>query len=1143
MADTGLNSTPVRPARSWRRKLIWILGSFVVLLVAAYFILTSSAFIKGVVLPRVGHALNAELTVTELQLSPLSQVSLKGLKLTPKGQPQLLTANLVRVRYHGFALLRGNLEVDEITIESPVINLKQLADGSSNLDPLLEQPTASKRPATTDATKPLVLNLKQITIKNATLRREVQTKDGGTETMALSGLNLTATDIKNGGTGRLEISSQLQMENTAATGPDALAATLAGKFDFNLAPILLPDHLTGKATFAVQNAGGNFAEAAGLAATLDCEVTPTEVKQIALQFLQGDTRLARLHVAGPFDAAKLEGKLKVQLSSVDRAVLNLAGAMAGLDFGPTVINANSEIQIEKGGEKIAATGQIQLNPFQITYAQQTTPRLDLRCDYDAAWNRATLSALLKTLDITGTQNRHELLTVALTQPISLAVGSSATALSDAALNLRVSNLNLADWQAFAADLSPGGVVNATAQVTAQKGAQALSFNLDTSINQLAAKVDDLKLNGLDVKLTTQGSVTDLSRFKVDKLQLDLTQHAQPVLSASVNGDFHSDTQAANLQVTAQVAVSGLLTVLPQQGAEFSSGTLELRSHLLKTQTSQTTTGQLTLSNLRGRYADYHFNSFGSSADWDVTLQNQDVVIRQLKGNLRDGDNPGGNFDLSGQLNLTTQAGQLSLKLAGLNQNGLRPFLESALGDKKLRSVSLDSTASVNASANGDMSLKGDFQVSNLVVQDPQGSLPTSPLAVKAQLDVGVAKAVAQIRQAQLTLTPTDRAKNQLNLTGNVDYSQGNAITGQLKLTAETLDVTPYYDLFANAPTKATTVTNVATPATPGKNVEPDPAQLPFQNFSFEAAIQRLYLREIDVENLQMTAKLDNHQITLKPMTLTLNRAPVNATVALDLGTRGYKYDVTFQAQDVPVAPLANTFSPTYRDQADGQLTAQADLKGTGVTGVSLREHLNGSAHFSFTNANIQITGPKLRAIITPIALGLGAPELLDSPLNYVNADLRAANGQIEIPDFIAHSATFIATTRGAIPIADVLDDSPLNQNLDISLAGRVAKNLRISNQTTNDAYVQLPTFARLTGTLGSPDVKTDKTVIFAFTAGTIGNVIGGKAGGVLGEVGAILGGKPVASDSANANTNAPATNASPADPVGDLLNLFKKPKK
>ncbi len=83
---------------------------------------------------------------------------------------------------------------------------------------------------------------------------------------------------------------------------------------------------------------------------------------------------------------------------------------------------------------------------------------------------------------------------------------------------------------------------------------------------------------------------------------------------------------------------------------------------------------------------------------------------------------------------------------------------------------------------------------------------------------------------------------------------------------------------------------------------------------------------------------------LKPFKLSLNGAPVNATVDLNLGVPGYRYDVAFSADRIPVAPLVNTFVPDRKGQMGGTLTANAQIKGAGITGASLAKKPHRPVH-------------------------------------------------------------------------------------------------------------------------------------------------------------------------------------------------------
>jgi len=163
--------------------------------------------------------------------------------------------------------------------------------------------------------------------------------------------------------------------------------------------------------------------------------------------------------------------------------------------------------------------------------------------------------------------------------------------------------------------------------------------------------------------------------------------------------------------------------------------------------------------------------------------------QQNLGQIDPGRNAGGTFEIAGKYNTAHESAQLTASLSGFNQNGLRPFLEPLLADKKLVSIAVNGNASVQYDPKGSSAIKASMQVANLVVSDPKRQLPATPLEARLEIDTAVKKQSADIRQFQITLTPTKRAQNLVRLQGEVDYSQSNAVRGNLKLTADSLDVT------------------------------------------------------------------------------------------------------------------------------------------------------------------------------------------------------------------------------------------------------------------------------------------------------------------------------------------------------------------
>ena len=141
-------------------------------------------------------------------------------------------------------------------------------------------------------------------------------------------------------------------------------------------------------------------------------------------------------------------------------------------------------------------------------------------------------------------------------------------------------------------------------------------------------------------------------------------------------------------------------------------------------------------------------------------------------------------------------------------------------------------------------------------------------------------------------------------------------------------------------------------------------------------------------------------------------------------------------------------------------------------------------------------------------------------------DARASlgQGQINLTKFAVLSSAFYAESQGVIPIADVLTNSPLNLPVNLALRRSLAEKARLVpvGAPTNTAYVSLPTFVKLTGTLGDPKSQTDKLVIAGLLARSATRFIpnvGGDAGKILQGVGNILTSQGAAAPNVNAPTN------------------------
>lgn len=1337
--EWGAPAAP-RKLRRWPRWLAWTGVGLLLFILLAYFVGTSSMFIKSFVLPRVSEAVHATITVSDTSVSPFFKVILRDLKVqTGPAEEPLLIAREVRARYSLIDILRGHINVEEVILDSPVLQVVQYANGSTSLDALLKRPQEEKKSESAPGTSPPPqLNIKAVTLTNGTVRL-VKFHAEGSDTLELSALNITLSDLANEQSVILGLGAEIKFDRKLAQ-PDPkapsqlLQARLGGGFEIALTSDLKPQSAKGSVTLDVLKAPDAFRDLAGLNGTFNCDLTPTEIRQLALVFTQNGKTLGQITVSGPLNLNQLEGRLKIELSSIDRQVLNLAGATLGIDFGTTTISAAHEVVLGKSARSISITGNINANQLSITQKGTTTKPLDLRADYNVTVDRPGQTALIQAFTLSGTQDKAPLLSAALSQPMKLSFGDTTNAVEESALDLTVTNLSLADWRAFIGDY--GGRLNLQVHLLAQEAGKKISLQMNSQLANLSANLGSNRISQAGATLILRGGMNEFHKLQIDQLNLTLAHQDQPALTLTGAGQYDTTSQEADLSAKLETSLPRLTELLTIPGFKASAGALTLQAKVRQMNLTpgrtnsgslnQAVAGSLRLDGLAAVYGDSRFERFDTALDFDVGVTNQLLEIRKLAGSMKENSQPGGAFEVSGAYHLTNkigqaslkvsdlnqntlrlflarglgemklvsasvnlnanaqydakgesaikgeflvgnvlitdpknqlpkvpmtaevkldaglrndlavirefagkvrqgdqsggqfegsgnydlakQSGQVALKLLDLNQNALRPFLASALGERSLNSISISAQTTARYEAKGESSFTGEISIANLLITDPRNQLPKTPLATQLKLDASLLNNNAEIRQfsgtvalgnasggsfaasgrynltnqagqvalkltdlnqnalapflvsalgdkkltsvsinadttasydpkgsaavkgrisinnllvedpsgkllktplagsldvngsmanklllldqVQLTLSPTERAKNQLTVSGKLDLTRSNTVAGALQLVAESLDVTPYYDLFAGQrDTNSLSTARAAQPNDKSKtpdskgaqpNVEPAAIQLPFQQFTFGLNIGALYLREITIQNWQATALLDGGQILLKPFQLLLNGASLAVTANLDLGLPGYKYDVTLGADRIPLEPIVNTFSPEQRGQIKADLLSSAHLKGQGITGASLQKNLQGQMGFSLTNANLQIASPKMKAFLSPIALVLGAPDLLNSPLSWIGASAQAGGGKINLEHFNLASATFTADTRGDIRIVDVLADSPLEKlPMHFYLRRSLAQRIRMvpKNSPPDAEYVKLPDFIQVAGTLGEPKAELNKLAL------------------------------------------------------------------
>lgn len=684
-----------------------------------------------------------------------------------------------------------------------------------------------------------------------------------------------------------------------------------------------------------------------------------------------------------------------------------------------------------------------------------------------------------------------------------------------------------------------------------------------------------QLDRFGTEADVKASLTDGAQLRVDNLVAPLSMSGLAAGTIYLNATATADGQNAQANFAATNLNVNLFRPFVQpalKDLQLASIDVNLAATASLNGGNKSAQGQMQLANLvildpKGGIPG---QPIGLTAGFDVNAgADNSVKIPLFQGDVSVANQPGGRFKVNGNLDGASGKGAFKLAVNGINQNLIAPFAGAALGDKRIRSVAIDANATANLDLKGRSDFDAKLTVTNLVVVDPSGAIPPTPLGVGLGAKGGMNGQVIDLENATLALAPTQRADNKLTLSGRVDLSDTNAMTANLKLAANALDLTTYYNLFSQS--KSQKPAAPAPPPAAKPNVEPDPLTLPLKNSRIETRIGKIYLREIEITNTVIVAAVDRQSVVVSPLQMAVNGGKIDGSVDLNTSVPGYRYDLRLKVDEVPIQPAVRSFSPTLGSTTRGALVAAVRVTGAGQTGATLQRTLNGGISCYLTNAVIQIpmnNQPSARQRSSPKSL-LGAAagmltsiggsfasgtvnflinklkiqHLTSSPITHISSVINLGNGQIVVDRVDIRSEKIEVLVNGAIPIAPVLNESPLDLPVTLWLDREGAKHLTLPLQDVgNEKLAKMPELVRVVGTLGAPDKKLNETNLGLLTvAGVvgIGKSLGGDAGKVLKQGGGLLqgllgGGKKPAPNQ-GATTNAPAKKSS--FPFG--INPFK----
>lgn len=1112
-------------------------------LLVLYVFVTSSLFLKWIVLPRVGAALGSEVAVTRISLSPFSSVRLSGLRLTPKGAETLVAAEEVQVQYDLGAILGGTLTVKELAIQAPSVTVVEKADGTSNLSVLLSALSGPSKPATPSGpSEPTRFDLSKIALRNGTLRYTRHGAAGPTEA-EISGLQVTLDRWVTGQQGKVAIEMGLRQTDR---GTNQITARLSGSVGLELDPTLGPRRVDADLAVSGVQGEGLFREATGLGLRMETVVNPEELQRFRIAVSKQSSPAGELVLSGPFNVAQREARLDYALSGIDRVALGPVAVLMGMDPGQTRISATGRVDVTRQGQWVASFGKLAVDALSLKTSGGLTPEIDLGLDYRFRVDLAGKSALLEKVDLDVRQKSRALLHGGLDRPMNLSWAGSVAGFREATFSLEVTQLDLAPWRAVAGANLPAGRVDLKAGLTADQDGRRLRLQTQGSVDGVALDIGGVSVRDVALALNLEGSFEDLEVLAVDRLALALRHQGRTVATAS--GDVRANRRSGELsaQTTVEAKIPDLLRLVPVEGVVLDSGVLRWTGQVATASGKTNLSASIALEALTGSVQGVALKEYRVGVETLVSVSGTKLAVRKGSLAFRSGSAPGGSLDVTGDYDLGLRRGDLDIRTVNLNEKAIGPFVAVALAPKRLDSVSLDWTGKLGLDLAGQSSAKSSLRISRLQVTDPDGALPGTPLSFGVDLDGSHRGQTLTINRLLLDLGSTPRASNRIEATALLGLSPQKPQPSRVRITSDGIDLDPLYHLFVGGRPAARKDSPAPAPARlPSDSSElGKPIPLPVQQLTFESEIARVHLREVAVTNWVTKISTEGSRIQVQPLSLTLNGAPASAAAKVDLGVQGYRYETTGSLDRIPVAPTLHSFVDRSLMEAEGMLSATWTIAGSGVALPELRKSLKGSGQFVGTNLNYKVTStrnPLIETLVMALSRALQIPNLSKMPVDLVSASTEVDQGIVRIRSFDVGNATYLASGKGTLELRDVLADSRYDIPISVSVPDELTKKRE-----------PLPDFLTIRGTVGDPKADIDPAGValaLARLPGPLGELVNQGTGKVEKTVERVVGGAGAAVDNAlkglfggsdsGGSTNATrrVTNA-PVRPLNPL-KLFK----
>lgn len=316
---------------------------------------------------------------------------------------------------------------------------------------------------------------------------------------------------------------------------------------------------------------------------------------------------------------------------------------------------------------------------------------------------------------------------------------------------------------------------------------------------------------------------------------------------------------------------------------------------------------------------------------------------------------------------------------------------------------------------------------------------------------------------RLALKPLSVTLDDSKLTGDVAVSQFAKPAVRFQLALDQLDA----DRYLPPPTEEEKPSPEQPAATGDEAIELPVEMLRDLDVAGRLSIGRLKLMNLKAQDLNVEILAKDGQLQAKPLSMKLYEGQLQGQAQLDVRAQAPRYAAVTRLEGVQVGPLLKDF--TGDDKLSGTTRLEADLKTQGASVNALKQGLNGSASFAFTDGAVK--GFNIAAAIRRAQGALTGKPVAEegtekkTDFSALTGSARISNGVVNNPDLEAKSPLLRVNGKGDIDLPQERLDYQVKTTVVGTLKGQGGKEL--------EELKGVPIPVRIKGSFEDPDISVD----------------------------------------------------------------------